>query len=146
MPRILNKSYETLNVIISTGRARELLGKNLTVEKLAEMSDEEVEAYYKIYELNYADKVSNYLIDAVYHVYSYIANKYLPIDDIEKLRENLHSDYILTTELKTITSCLATTCGKFMAIASLDITTSKHIRRAPEKKQMKCRKLTKNNE
>ena len=27
----------------------------------------------------------------------------------------------------------ATTCGKFMAIASLGITTLKHIRRAPEK-------------
>ena len=47
------------------------------------MSDEEVEAYYKIYELNYADKVNNYFIDAVYRVYSYIANKYLPIHDIE---------------------------------------------------------------
>jgi len=99
MRRILNKSYETLYVVISTGRARELLGKNLTVENLAEMSDEEVEAYYKIYELNYADKVTNYLIDAVYHVYSYIANKYLPTDDVERLREDLHNDYILTTEL-----------------------------------------------
>jgi len=128
MPRILNNTK--LNVVISTGRAREILGKNLTVEKLAEMSDEEVEAYY---ELNYADKVNNYLIDAVYRVYSYIANKYLPIDDIEKLREDLHSDYILTTELKTITGGLATTCGKFMAIASLGITTLKRIRRAPEK-------------
>ena len=47
MPRILNKSYQTLYVVISTGQARELLGKNLTVEKLAEMSDEEVEAYCK---------------------------------------------------------------------------------------------------
>ena len=100
MPRIFNKSYETLNVVISTGRARELLGKNLTVEKLAEMSDEEIEAYYKIYELNYANKVNNYLIDAVYRVYSYIANKYLPIDDIERLREDLHNNYIFTNELK----------------------------------------------
>ena len=70
MPRIINKSYETLYVVISTGRAKELLGKNLTVDKLAEMSDEEVEAYYKIYQLNYADKFNNYLIDAVYRVYS----------------------------------------------------------------------------
>ena len=85
------------------------------------------------------------LTKSVYRVYSYIANKYLPIDDIERLREHLHSDYILTTELKTITGGLATTCGKFMAIASLGITTVKHIRRAPEKK-MKCKKLTKNNE
>ena len=133
MPRILNKSYQTLNVVISTGRARELLGTNLTVEKLAEMSDEEVEAYYNIYELNYTNEFNNYLIDAMYLVYAYIANKYLPIDDIERLREDLHSDYILTTELKTITGGLATTCGKFMAIASLGITTLKHIRRAPEK-------------
>jgi len=120
-------------VVISTGRAKELLGKNLTVDKLAEMSDEEVEAYYKIYQLNYADKFNNYLIDVLYRVYSYIANKCLPIDDIERVREDLHSDYILTTELKTITGGLATTCGKFMAIASLGITTLKHIRRAPEK-------------
>jgi len=48
MPRIINKSYETPCVVISKGRARELLGRNLTVENLAEMSDEEVEAYYKI--------------------------------------------------------------------------------------------------
>jgi len=73
------------------------------------MSNEEVEAYYKIYELNYADKVNNYFIDAVYRVYSYIANKYLPIHDIEKPREDLHSDSILTTELKTIAGGLATT-------------------------------------
>ena len=45
MPRILNKSYQTLYVVISTGQARELLGKNLTVEKLDEMSNEEVEQY-----------------------------------------------------------------------------------------------------
>ena len=133
MPRIINKSYKTLYVVISTGRAREVLGTNLTVEKLDEMSHEEVEAYYKIYELNYADKVKNYLIDAVYRVYSYIANKYLLIDDIERLHEDLHNDYILTTELKTITGGLATTCGKFMAIASLGITTLKHIKQVPEK-------------
>ena len=53
MPRIINKSYKTLYVVISTGRAKELLGTNLTVEKLDEMSDEEIEAYYNIYELNY---------------------------------------------------------------------------------------------
>ena len=133
MPRIINKSYKTLYVVISTGRSRELLGKNLTVEKLAEMSDEEVEAYYSIYELNYTNEFNNYLIDAVYRVYAYIANKYLPIDDIERLREDLHSDYIITTELKTITGGLATTCGKFIAIASLGITTLKHMRQAPEK-------------
>jgi len=132
-PRILNKSYETLYVVISTGRARQLLRRNLTVENLAEISYEEVKAYYKIYELNYADKVKNYLIDAVYRVYSYIANKYLLIDDIERLREDLHNDYILTTELKTITGGLATTCGKCMAIASLGITTLKHIKQVPEK-------------
>ena len=57
MPRILNKSYKTLYVVISTGRARELLGKNLTVKKLAETSDEEVEAYYNIYELNYTNEL-----------------------------------------------------------------------------------------
>ena len=106
------------------------------------MSDEEAEAYYNIYELNYTNKFNNYLIDAVYRVYSYIANEYLPIDDVERLREDLHNDYILTNELKSITGGLATTCGKFIAWYN-DIKTHETGSR---KKQMKCKKLTKNSE
>ena len=140
MPRILNKSY----VVISTGQARELLGKNLTVEKLDEMSYKEVEAYYEIYELNYAIKFNNYLIDAVYRVYSYIANKYLPIDDVERLREDLHNDYILTNELKTnrwFSYYMWQIHGYCFAWYN-DIKTHETGSR---KKQMKCKKLTKNN-
>ena len=67
----------------------------------------------------------------------------MPIDDVERLREDLHNDYILTTELKTITGGLATTCGKFMDIASLGITTLKHILRAPEKKTDEMQEIDK---
>jgi len=65
----------------------------------------------------------------------------LVIGDVERLREDLHGDHILPTKLKTITGGLATTCGKFMAIASLVITTLKHIRQAPRKKTDKMQEI-----
>ena len=38
---MLNKNYETLHIVISTGRAKELLGKNMTTKELDDISDEE---------------------------------------------------------------------------------------------------------
>lgn len=140
LPRILNKSYETLYVVVSTGRSKELLGKNIVAKELDSMSNEEIEAYYKIYELNYADRINNHLIGTIYGFYTYAVNKFLPIDDVEKLREDLDNDYILTTELKCITGGLAATCSKFMAVVSLGITTLKHIKvKGKELGQVLCK-------
>jgi hypothetical protein len=80
----LSKEYHTLNIVISTGRAKELLGCNMTVKELEELTSDKIDVYYRIYELNYANKVSSCL-------YSYAINKVLPIDDIEKLQEDLNS-------------------------------------------------------
>jgi len=132
MDRILNKSYETLYIVISTGQSKELLGKTITLDGLNKMSDEEIEAYYKIYEVSYAQRINDNLIDAVYRMYAFVLNRYLSIDDTEKLVEDLQNNYILTSELKSLTGGLAATFGKFVAIAELGTTTLKHIKRPQE--------------
>jgi len=125
---MLNKNYEVLYTVVSTGRSKELLGKTVTTKDLDSMSDEEIDAYFKIYELNYTERINNHIIGTLCSMYSYGVNKILPIDDVEKLQEDLNNDYILTTELKSVTAGIAASCSKVMAIVSLGITTLKHIK------------------
>jgi len=124
----LSKSYQTLNIIVSSGRSKEFLGRNVTVKELESMNSEQIEAYYKIYELNYADKISDNIIGGIVALYSRAVNKLLPIDDVEKLSEDLNNDYILRTELKNITAGVAAVCGKLMSVFSLGIVTFKHVK------------------
>ena len=124
----MKKEYNTLKIIISTGRSNELLGKNITLENLETMSEEEIEAYFKIYEINYSSKVSSCISSAIINFYSYAINKIVPIDDIEKLQEDLNNSYILTNELKNITGSLAMFGGKLFSLVELGLTTFKHIK------------------
>ena len=124
----MNKEYNTLNIVISTGRSKELLGRIVTVKELEEMSGDELEAYYKIYELNYAEKVSSSLNNAILDLYSYAVNKFVPIDDVETLRSDLHKSYILNNELKNFTGGLARVGGKIWSLVEITLTTVKHIK------------------
>ena len=122
------KEYRTLNIVVSTGRSKELLGRNFTVKDLEELSWEEVQTYYKIYELNYSEKVSSSLNSALICLYSYAVNRILPIDDMEQLREDLSNSYILTNEMKNLTGGLALVGGKVWSLIELGLTTAKHIK------------------
>jgi len=124
----VTKSYQTLNVIISSGRSKEFLGKHVALKDLDAMSQDQIEAYYKIYELNYADKVNDNIIGGILDLYSRAVNRVLPIDDVDKLSDDLNNDYILTSELKNITAGLAAVCGKLLSVFNLGIITFKHIK------------------
>lgn len=124
----LNKEYQTLNIVVSTGRSKELLGRNITTVDLDQMTCDELEAYYKIYELNYSEKVSSSINSAIIGLYSYAINKVVPIDDVDELREDLHKSYILTNELKNLTGGLARIGGKIWSLVELTLTTAKHIK------------------
>ena len=82
--------------------------------------------------MSYAQRINDNLIDAVYRMYAFVLNRYLSIDDTEKLVEDLQNNYILTSELKSLTNGLAATFGKFVAIAELGTTTLKHTKRPQE--------------
>src|SRR5258706_423786 len=126
--RTLSKEYQALNIIISTGQSKELLGRNVPLKDLNEMTDEQIAAYYKIYELNYSNKVSSGLSGIIISVYSYAINKIVPLDDVEKLQTDLNNSYILSNELKNATGGLARVGGKIWALVELGLTTAKHIK------------------
>src|SRR5580698_1959195 len=137
--QFLSKQYQTLNVIISSGRSKEFLGRVVTLKELDAMDEDTIEAYHKIYELNYANKIGDNLITILIASYATVVNKVLPIDDVEKLKEDLNNDYILTSELKNITGGVAATCGKLMSLFSLGFITLKHIK-------VQCKELCKDNQ
>lgn len=124
----IDKSFQTLNIIVSSGRSKEFLGKNITVKELEKMTLEQIDAYYKIYELSHADKINDNIIEGIIALYSRAVNKLLPIDDVKKLSEDLNNDYILTSELKNITAGVAAVCGKLISVFSLGIITFKHVK------------------
>jgi hypothetical protein len=123
-----SKSYQTLNILISSGRSKEFLGKNITLKDLDSMTGDQLDAFYKIYELNYADKINSNIINGIVDLYSRAVNRVLPIDDVEKLSQDLKNDYILTSELKNITAGVAAVCGKLMSVFSLGLITFKHLK------------------
>src|SRR6185436_7488211 len=108
----VSKEYQTLNVIISSGRSREFLGRDISVKDLDVMDRDKVEAYYKIYELNYANKINENIISSIIGAYAKVVNRVLPIDDVRELERDLNNDYLLVQELKNITGSVAATCGK----------------------------------
>ena|ERR1051325_10178176 len=82
----LSKQYQTLNIIISSGRSKEFLGRDVSLKELGLMDEDKIEAYYKIYELNYANKISESIITGIIAAYSKVVNKVLPIDDVENYK------------------------------------------------------------
>ena len=123
-----SKEYQTLNIVVSTGRSKELLGRAITVNELDDMSSEQLDAYFKIYELNYADKVSNSLNNAILDLYTFAVNKVVSIDDVEKLRLDLQNSYILNHELKNLTGGISRISGKLWSLVEITLTTVKHLK------------------
>jgi hypothetical protein len=138
-PSCLSKQYQTLNVIISTGQSKEYLGRSVSAKDLDAMSQDELDAYYKIYELNYANKIGEGIVNSIIGVYAKAINKILPIDDVKKLETDLNSDYILTHELKNIMCPVARTFGKLMSLFSLSFITLKHVK-------IQCEEICENKE
>ena len=141
-PSICSKQYQTLNIIISSGKSKEFLGREVSLKDLESMDCDKLEAYYKIYELNYANKIGESIIASIIAVYSKVINKVLPIDNIKQLQEDLNNDYVLTSELKNITGTVAATCGKLMSLFSLSFHTFNHIKiQSKELAKEQCEEL-----
>lgn len=108
------------------------------------MEEERLDAYYKIYELNYGNKIGENMNKSIFWLYAKVVNKVLPIDNLETLQDDLNNDYILTSELTNFTGTIAATWGKFMSLMSLSFITLKHIKvQGKELCKEQCKELCK---
>ena len=123
---------EQLAVLVSTGKAKEAIGVQLTHEQVKRLSDKEVEKYTKRYETYVGSKTTESLIDSFIFLVSKAVGMTVKIKDIDAYQKELRNDYILNKELSNLAGNLALKCSRFLAAANAVFITTEHIDFSPQ--------------
>ena len=118
---------EKLAVLVSTGKAKEAIGVQLTHDQVKRLSDKDVEKYNKRQEAYIGSKTTESLIDSLLMFFSKDLGIVVKIDDIEELQQDLKNDYILNHELSSLAGGVALSCGRWLALANAALITTKHV-------------------
>jgi len=118
---------EQLAVLVSTGKAKEAIGVQLTPEQVKRLSHKEVEKFTKRYETYVGSKTTESLIDSFIFLATKLVGMTVKIKDIDAYQKELRNDYILNKELSNLAGNLALKCGWFLAAANVALITRKHI-------------------
>ena len=118
---------EKLAVLVSTGKAKEAVGVQLTHDQVKRLSDKEVEKYHKRQEAYIGSKTTESLIDSLLMLFSKGLGMVVKVDDIEKLQQDLKNDYIINHELSSLAGGVALSCGRWLALANAALITTKHV-------------------
>ena len=118
---------EQLAVLVSTGKAKEAIGVQLTHEQLKRLTDKEVEKYYKRYETFVGSKTTESMVDSLLTLLTRGLKMVVEIDDIDAMKKELKEDYIINKEMTDFVGSLALKYGKFLAPISAALITAKHI-------------------
>ena len=118
---------EKLAILVSTGKAKEAIGVQLTHEHVKRLSDKDVEKYNKRQEAYIGSKTTESLIDSFLMLVSKGLGLVVKIDDVEKLQQDLKNDYIINHELSSLAGGVALSCGRLLALANAALITTKHV-------------------
>ena len=118
---------EKLAILVSTGKAKEVIGVQLTHEQVKRLSDKDVEKYSKRQEAYIGSKTTESLIDSFLMLVSKGLGMVVKIDDVEKLQQELKNDYIINHELSSLAGGIALSYGRWLALASAALITTKHV-------------------
>ena len=123
-----------LAVLVSTGKAKEVVGVQLTYDQVKRLEDKDVEKYHKRQEAYIGSKTTESLIDSLLVLFSKGLGMVVKIDDIEKLQQDLKDDYIINHELSSLAGGVALSCGRWLALANAVLITTKHaqVKTKPE--------------
>ena len=122
-----NDYKEQLNVLVSSGKCKEMIGKELTHEQVSKLSEAEVKKFHKRYEAALASKTTDAVADSAIKLATKVLGLTLPIDDVEQLQKDIREDYVIAQELKITCGWLSLKCGKLMAVASAVLHVAQHI-------------------
>ena len=123
----ISTKREQLAVLVSTGKAKEAIGVQLTHDQVKRLSDKEVEKYNKRQEAYIGSKTTESLIDSFLVLFSKGLGMVVKVDDIEKLQQDLKNDFIINHELSSLSGGVALSCGRGLALANAVLITAKHV-------------------
>ena len=118
---------EQLALLVSTGKAKEAIGVQLTHEQVKRLSDKDVEKYTKRYETYVGSKTTDSLIDSFIFLVTKAVGMAVDVKDIDAYQKELKNNYIINKELSNLAGNLALKCGRFLAVANAALITTKHI-------------------
>ena len=118
---------EKLTILVSTGKAKEAIGVQLTHEQVKRLSDKDVEKFSKRQEAYIGSKTTESLIDSFLMFISKGLGLVVKIDYVEKLQQDLKNDYIINHELSSLAGGVALSCGRWLALANAALITTKHV-------------------
>ena len=98
---------EQVAVLVSTGKAKQAIGVQLTYEQVKGLSDKDVEKYYKRYEAFVGAKTTDSLIDRFIFLACKVIGMAVDIKDIDAYQKELKSDYIISKEFSNLAGNLA---------------------------------------
>ena len=106
---------EQLAILVSTGKAKEVIGVQLTHEQVKRLSDKDVEKFSKRQEAYIGSKTTESLIDSFLMLVSKGLGMVVKIDDVEKLQQDLKNDYIINHALSSLAG--GGRCSKVRALS-----------------------------
>ncbi|KAL9987586.1 hypothetical protein ACROYT_G001922 [Oculina patagonica] len=133
---------EKLAILVSTGKAKEAIGVQLTHEQVKRLTDKEVEKYLKRYEAYVGSKTTDSLIDSFIFLVTKVVGMAVNIKNVNDYQKELKNDYIISKELSTLAGGLALKCGRFLAVANAALITTKHVdlNEAVQSRTLRCAK------
>ena len=137
-----NIPIEQLAVLVSTGKAKEAIGVQLTYEQVKRLSDKDVEKYYKRYEAFVGAKTTDSLIESFIFLACKVVGMAVDIKDVDAYQKELKNDYIISKELSNLAGNPALKCGRFLALANVALITTKHINFAERTAEQKAEEIT----
>ena len=123
----ISTKREKLAILVSTGKAKETIGVQLTHDQVKRLSDKEVEKYNRRQEAYIGSKTTESLIDSFLMLFSKGLGMVVKINDVEKLQQDLKNDYIINPELSSLAGGMALRCERLLALANAALITAKHV-------------------
>ena len=118
---------EQLAIVVCTGNCKGAIGVNLTHEQVRRLEDKDVMKYYKRYETYIGANTTKTLIGNFLTFFTKALGYVVRLEDIEALRNELKSDFIITKELNNLSGKIALRCGRLLAVANAFLITAKHV-------------------
>ena len=81
-------------MLVTTGKAKEAIGVQLSHEQVKRLSDKDVEKYAKRYQAYVGSKTTDFLIDSIICLMTKAGDMVVEVDDIKEIQKELKENSV----------------------------------------------------
>jgi len=129
-----------LELLIASGKCKEFTGKLITFQELDNMRHEQVIKHFKVYEESRLARINDSISDSIVKCYSKVCKHIIPIEDENKLYNELKNDYLVMTELQKWVGYLSFQLGGVMTLISTGVITWTNVKALDKPVEIKEKK------